>query len=109
MGMDFDTQTHTRSPLRIQTLAKHQVTASWNPSFLKSLVLSFTPPLRRQGNGGLAPPSETPAPRGALRLPPASPHRHDGEEMDGLSPPSVNDSASWRTKALMRSRPAGQK
>ena len=39
MGMDFDTQTHTRSPLRIQTLAKHQVTASWSPSFLKSLVL----------------------------------------------------------------------
>ena len=42
-----------------------------------------------------------------LRLPPASPHRHDGEEMDGLSPPSVNDSASWRTKALIRSRSAG--
>src|SRR6266852_2218366 len=41
MGMDFDTQTHTRSPLRIQTLAKHQVTASWNPSFLKSLVLAY--------------------------------------------------------------------
>jgi hypothetical protein len=28
--------------------------------------------------------------------------------MDGLSPPSENDSASWRTQALMRSRPAGQ-
>jgi hypothetical protein len=41
---------------------------------------SFTPPLRRQRNGGLAPPSETSAPRGALRLPPASPHRCDGEE-----------------------------
>src|ERR1035441_887130 len=49
---------------------------------------SFTPPLRRQRNGGLAPPSETSAPRGALRLPPASPRRCDGEEMDGLSPPS---------------------
>src|SRR6266567_6580131 len=37
-----------------------------------------------------------------IRLPPASPHRHGGEEMDGLSPPSANDSASWRTQALMR-------
>ena len=41
---------------------------------------SFTPPLRRQSNGGLAPPSETPAPRGALRLPPASPRRYDSKE-----------------------------
>jgi hypothetical protein len=24
-----------------------------------------------------------------IRLPPASPHRYDGEEMDGLSPPYV--------------------
>ena len=32
-----------------------------------------------------------------FRLPPASPHRYDGREMDGLSPPSVNNSASWRT------------
>ncbi len=47
MGMDFDTQTHTRSPLRIQTLAKHQVTASWNPSFLKSLVLPYEVPFGR--------------------------------------------------------------
>ena len=39
-----------------------------------------------------------------IRLPPASPRRRDGKEMDGLSPPSVNDSASWRTKALIRSR-----
>ena len=29
---------------------------------------------------GLSPPSGTPAPRGALRLPPASPHRCDGKE-----------------------------
>ena len=58
---------------------------------------------------GLSPPSGTPAPRGALRLPPASPHRHDGGKMDGLSPPSVNDSASWRTQAPIRSRPAGQR
>src|ERR1017187_1945405 len=50
---------------------------------------SFTPPLRRRGDGGITPPSETSAPRGALRLPPASPHRCDGEEMDGLSPPSA--------------------
>src|ERR1700722_1208768 len=32
-----------------------------------------------------------------LRLPPASPRRCDSEEMDGLSPPSGNSSASWRT------------
>src|SRR5271166_7013298 len=43
---------------------------------------SFTPPLRRQSNGGLAPPSETSAPRGALRLPPASPRRCDGREIE---------------------------
>jgi hypothetical protein len=33
-----------------------------------------------------------------FRLPPASPHRYDGEEMDGLSPPSDDTSASWRTR-----------
>ena len=36
-----------------------------------------------------------------LRLPPASPRRYDGEEMDGLSPPSANNSASWRTQAAL--------
>src|SRR4249919_834241 len=38
---------------------------------------------------GLSPPSGTPAPRGALRLPPASPCCYDSKEMDGLSPPSA--------------------
>jgi hypothetical protein len=38
-GMDFDTQTLSRSPSCIQTRAKPQVTASWIPACLKSLVL----------------------------------------------------------------------
>ena len=102
---------------------------------------SFTPPLRRQGDGrsftstrtnsaswrtflAYTFPSRSPRPahpavlnrRGfveaapalpgdpRIRLPPASPRRRDGGEMDGLSPPSVNDSASWRTQAPIRSR-----
>ena len=32
-----------------------------------------------------------------IRLPPASLRRYDDKEMDGLSPPSENSSASWRT------------
>ena len=39
--MDFDTQTLSRSPSCIQTRAKPQVTASWIPACLKSLVLSL--------------------------------------------------------------------
>ena len=38
--MDFDTQTLSRSPSCIQTRAKPQVTASWIPACLKSLVLT---------------------------------------------------------------------
>src|SRR5207342_1697781 len=38
-GMDFDTQTLSRSPSCIQTREKPQVTASWIPACLKSLVL----------------------------------------------------------------------
>ncbi|MDQ3055020.1 MAG: hypothetical protein M3R66_14745, partial [Actinomycetota bacterium] len=33
-----------------------------------------------------------------IRLPPASLRRYDDKEMDGLSPPSDNSSASWRTR-----------
>ena len=40
--MDFDTQTFTGSPSRVQTSAKSQITASWSPAFLKSLVLALT-------------------------------------------------------------------
>ena len=39
--MDFDTQTLSRSPSRIQTRAKSQVTPSWIPACLKSLVLAY--------------------------------------------------------------------
>ena len=43
-GMDFDTQTLSRSPSCIQTRAKPQVTASWIPACLKSLgVGAMTP------------------------------------------------------------------
>ena len=38
-GVDFDTQTFTASPSRVQTSAKSQITASWSPAFLKSRVL----------------------------------------------------------------------
>jgi hypothetical protein len=38
--VDFDTQTFTGSPSRVQTSAKSQITASWSPAFLKSLVLT---------------------------------------------------------------------
>jgi hypothetical protein len=41
--MDFDTQTLSRSPSCIQTRAKPQVTASWIPACLKSLVLPQEP------------------------------------------------------------------
>src|SRR5207342_899823 len=43
-GMDFDTQTLSRSPSCIQTRAKPQVTASWIPACLKSLVLRIELP-----------------------------------------------------------------
>ena len=42
--MDFDTQTLSRSPSCIQTRAKPQVTASWIPACLKSLVLGVQAP-----------------------------------------------------------------
>jgi hypothetical protein len=42
--MDFDTQTLSRSPSCIPTRAKPQVTASWIPACLKSLVLGPRPP-----------------------------------------------------------------
>src|SRR5208282_3255062 len=98
---------------------------------------SFTPPLRRQGDGrsftSIRPnsaswrtflsytfPSRSPRPAHPavlnrrdfveaapalatdpwLRLPPALPRRYDGREMDGLSPPSDNNSASWRTSSF---------
>ena len=48
---------------------------------------SFTPPLRRQRDRGLPPPSGTPAPRGALRLPSAPPSCCDRTGSKGLSPP----------------------
>ena len=51
--MDFDTQTLSRSPSCIQTRAKPQVTASWTPACLKSLVLARTAPL--DNLGALAP------------------------------------------------------
>jgi hypothetical protein len=47
-----------------------------------------------------------------VRLPPASPHRYDGEEMDGLPPPSGQNSASGRTAAdetFLNGTPAGRK
>ena len=37
-----------------------------------------------------------------IRLPPASLRRYDDKEMDGLSPPSENSSASWRTSTAPR-------
>ena len=66
--------------------------------------LPSAPPRRCDGPAAVSHLHTKHAPRGAPRLPPASPRRHDGEEMDGLSPPSVNDSASWRTQAFIRSR-----
>jgi len=59
-GMDFDTQTLSRSPSCIQTRAKPQVTASWIPACLKSLVLAST-----ADAGNRQQPSRRPFPFGA--------------------------------------------
>jgi hypothetical protein len=74
--VDFDTQTFTGSPSRVQTSAKSQITASWSPAFLKSLVLPPGRPGEDTPGGGLtmvltlpaAPARPAAEPRGTRRI-----------------------------------------